>query len=230
MLSKMRRRLVDMFQGRSHYTHGVGLGIGAGMRLFAFWIIVASLLAAWQPARAQLRFPVNSIHGTLWRRLYVGLPSTWKAQDLVYVRELSDEEMDHFIDEFEGPNSKADSIVDGCYQGSRGRQESAGEITLRESLRGENAALVFMHEYGHYIWANLLTDGERTRYHRLWREQKRVRSLVTAYAAESDEEGFAEAFAYFIRRPIHLRKSDITSWKFLSGIEDSGVSRSPEDD
>jgi hypothetical protein len=183
--------------------------------------MVCSLFSL-RPAGAQLRFRAGTTHGALWRRLYATLPATWKAQDLVYVRELSDGDMDRFIEEFEGPNSKADSIVDGCYQGNHGLQASAGEITLRESLYGENAALVFIHEYGHYVWANLLTEAERARYHRIWREQKRAKSLVTAYAGESDEEGFGEAFAYFIRRPAVLRKADGKSFRFLAEIQDAG--------
>jgi hypothetical protein len=217
-----------MFQARSYNDVTLYRIIETGMRAVGFCVFAASFLLMLRPAQAQLRFRVNSTHSALWRRLYSSLPTTWKAQELVYVRELSDEEMDRFIEEFEGPNSKADSIVDGCYRGSHGQQESAGQITLRESLRGESAALVFMHEYGHYIWANLLTDTDRTRYRRIWREQKRGRGLVTAYAGESDEEGFAEAFAFFIRRPAVLRKSDLKSWKFLSEIRDSGTEPSME--
>jgi hypothetical protein len=190
--------------------------------------VAAALCWSIRPAAAQLRFRSGSAHGALWRRLYSGLPTSWKAHDLVYVRELSDDDMDRFIEEFEGPNSKADSIVDGCYQGSHVGRDFAGEITLRESLRGENAALVFMHEYGHYIWANLLTDADRSKYRRIWREQKRQMSLVTKYAGESDEEGFAEAFAFYIRRPSALRRSDGKSWTFLSELEDAGLTVSDD--
>ena len=172
------------------------------------------------PARAQIRFRADSAHGSLWRRLYSQLPAAWKARDLVYVREVTDEDMDRFVERFEGPNSKDNSVVDGCYQANVASDDMAGQITLRQSLHGENAALVFVHEYGHYIWSNVLTNADRARYHRVWRDQKRNRSLVTEYAGDGDEEGFAEAFAYFVRKPATLRRVDSRSSSFIAELQD----------
>jgi hypothetical protein len=178
------------------------------------------LCLALRPAYAQLRFRADTQHGGLWRRVYGELPEAWKARQVVYVREITDSEMDRFVERFEGPNDrKSDSIVDGCYQADPASDEMAGRITLRRSLRGENAALVFTHEYGHYVWANVLSGADRLHYRRIWREQKRSGELVTEYAADSDEEGFAEAFAYFIRRPKALRRADARSWRFLTELE-----------
>jgi hypothetical protein len=173
-------------------------------------------------AHAQLRFRGESTHTGVWRRVYSQLPAVWKAHRTVYVREISDGEMDKLVERFEGPSDKDDSIVDGCYQGNADPEETAGRITLRESLHGENATLVFVHEYGHYVWSNILTGEDRTYYRRLWREQKRNGSLVTEYAGDSDEEGFAEAFAYFIRRPAMLRRLDARSSRFLSDFQERG--------
>ena len=163
----------------------------------------------------------DAAHGSLWRNLYSRLPVAWKARELVYVREVTDDDMDRFVERFEGPNSKDNSIVDGCYQANRASDDTAGQITLRQSLRGENAALVFVHEYGHYVWSSVLTNGDRARYHRVWREQKRTRNLVTEYAGDSDEEGFAEAFAYFIRKPGILRRLDSRSSTFMTEMQDA---------
>ncbi len=173
------------------------------------------------PAHAQIRFRADAAHGSLWRNLYSRLPVAWKARELVYVREVTDDDMDRFVERFEGPNSKDNSIVDGCYQANRASDDTAGQITLRQSLRGENAALVFVHEYGHYVWSSVLTNGDRARYHRVWREQKRTRNLVTEYAGDSDEEGFAEAFAYFIRKPGILRRLDSRSSTFMTEMQDA---------
>lgn len=146
---------------------------------------------------------------------------------MVVVREISDEDMDRFVERFEGPDDRSGSFVDGCYQGDLDSQDQAGRITLRQSLSGDAAALVFVHEYGHYVWENLLTAGDRGHYKRIWREQKRARRLITEYAEESDEEGFAEAFAYYIRRPASLRRMDSRSWRFLAAIQevDGGEAR-----
>lgn len=171
------------------------------------------------PVCAQVRYRSGTPHGTLWRRLYSQLPQAWKARGLVYVREISDAEMDRFVDEFDGNESKGDTIVDGCYQDAEDENAMGGQITLRMSLRGDSAALVFVHEYGHYVWSNLLTGSDRARYRRLWHEQKRIGALVTAYAGDSDEEGFAEAFAYYIRHQGTLRRADARSCTFLSDLE-----------
>ena len=170
-------------------------------------------------AGAQLRFRTDSMHAALWRKVYTQLPPAWKAREFVYVREITDARMDRFIEQFEGANDRTDSIIDGCYQKHADPEEMAGSITLRESLHGESAALVFIHEYGHYVWGNVLNSVERSRYRRLWRDQKRANRLVTDYAGESDEEGFAEAFAYFIRRPATLRRQDPRSSRFLETVQ-----------
>ena len=178
-----------------------------------------SFAQRWRPRTPRSRFRVGSAHGAFWRRTYSQLPAAWKAHDVVYVREVTDEDMDRFVEKFEGPNSKDNSIVDGCYQASVAHEDVAGQITLRQSLRGENAALVFTHEYGHYIWSNLLTSADRAWYHRVWRDQKRNNSLITEYAGESDEEGFAEAFAYYIRKPSKLRHVDGRSFAYMTEMQ-----------
>ncbi len=93
-----------------------------------------------------------------------------------------------------------------------------GTISLRETLHGDQAAFVFAHEYGHYVWEDLLTESQRANYGRLWRIQKRARHLVTAYARDSVEEGFAEAFAHYLRKPSLLRKRDARSSAFLADL------------
>src|SRR5438128_2066302 len=62
-------------------------------------------------AEAQLRFRIESPHAGLWRRVYSQLPSAWKARRVVYVREVTDREMDRFVEQFEGPNDRTDSII-----------------------------------------------------------------------------------------------------------------------
>jgi hypothetical protein len=197
-----------------------GCRLSARITVTTFAIIAVCCIIHGAPAAAQLRFRKESTHAALWRHVYSQLPAAWKAHRIIYVREIPDDEMDQFVERIEGQRDQGDAVVDGCYQGPSDGEELAGLITLRESLRGENAGLVFVHEFGHYVWSNILTGADRTRYRRLWREQKRYHSLVTDYAADSDEEGFAEAFAYFIRRPATLHRLDARSWRFLHEVQD----------
>ena len=44
---------------------------------------------------------------------------------------------------------------------------------------------------------------------------------MTEYAGDSDEEGFAEAFAYFIRKPGILRRLDGRSSIFMTEMQDA---------
>ena len=207
----------------SKKSSGVTYGLLPGPRPLRLAVCAACCLLAVASAGAQLRYRGVTLHGGLWKRVYSQLPTAWKARQLVYVREISDRDMDRFVGQFEGPNDRTDSVIDGCYQKYPDPDEMAGRITLRESLHGENAALVFVHEYGHYVWSNVLTAVDRTLYQRLWREQKRAGNLVTEYAGETGEEGFAEAFAYYVRRPVTLRRLDPQSNRFLRNVERDSI-------
>lgn len=172
------------------------------------------------PASAELRFRADSLHAPVWKRLYDRMAAVWKADRPVEVREVSDREMDRIVERTEGRRGQRDdSIVDGCYNGDGEEETSPGHITLRASLRGADAEMVFTHEYGHYVWDEILSDTDRSGYRRLWREQRHADHLVTSYAAEDVEEGFAEAFAYYLRKPETLRRRDSRSWAFLNDVQ-----------
>lgn len=133
--------------------------------------------------------------------------------------------MDRLVAEEEqdqGPNGKNDdSVVDGYYhEGSRNSSESP-TITLRRSMPEEEAAFVFTHEYGHFIWYKKLNSEQRAEYSRIWRQLKRNGGLITRYAGDCVEEGFAEAFAYFVRKPARLKTNDARSYRFLSDIKEA---------
>jgi hypothetical protein len=174
------------------------------------------------PAIASLRVIGDSPHASLWRRLYDRMPQTWRTRRVVVVREVSDREMDEQV--AEDMNAQAndgsddDSVVDGYYQNGHGDQSEAPTITLRRTMDDEEAAFVFTHEYGHFVWYKILTSRQRADYARLWKQQKRNGRLVTEYAADSEEEGFAEAFAHFLQKPVRLRNRDLDSWRFLDRL------------
>jgi hypothetical protein len=53
---------------------------------------------------------------------------------------------------------------------------------------------------------------------RIWEQQRRNRSLVSEYAEDSVEEGFAEAFAHLLRKPERLHRRDPLSEAFLNDL------------
>jgi hypothetical protein len=163
---------------------------------------------------------VNDVpNADLWRRVYAQMPEAWKTDRLILVRQLTESQMDRLIDDIGGnDNQHGDTVVDGCYQSGGAADEAFGTISLRETLHGELAAFVFAHEYGHYVWDDLLTEEQRSSYTHLWKVQKRAKHLVTGYAGDSVDEGFAEAFAHFLRKPALLRKRDPRSAAFLTNL------------
>ena len=179
-----------------------------------------ALLAFPPTAVAELSVASESPHAAMWRKVYQQVPETWKSQRVVVVQEVSDSEMERLVARTDGESSSKsadNSVVDGCFQPGE-REEEPDTITLRETLKGQEAELVFTHEYGHFVWDARLSRSQRDQYRRLWREQKRQGHLVTGYANDSAEEGFAEAFAYFLRKSASLRRRDEASWKFLNSL------------
>ena len=171
-------------------------------------------------ATASLRVHKDAHHADLWFRFYDDLPRVWKTPRPILLREFSPHDMERLAADLGGEDvdRSDDSVVDGCYQNDGNAEGGAPIITLRDTLRGEQAGLVFTHEYAHFLWDEMLNDEQRARYTRLWRAQKRAHHLVTEYAGESEEEGFADAFAYFVRRPTLLQKKDAASAQFLRDL------------
>src|SRR5690242_6393982 len=81
----------------------------AGSQLLRFIVCFVCCCSALTRGEAQLRFRIASPHAGLWRRVYSQLPTVWKARRVVYVREVTDREMDRFVEQFEGPNDRTDS-------------------------------------------------------------------------------------------------------------------------
>jgi hypothetical protein len=124
----------------------------------------------------------------------------------VLVREISDQEMDDLVAEDSEQAARQDdddSIVDGIFLYD---DEGRPTITLRRSLSPADAPLVFAHELGHLVWDTHLTAGERGRFTAAYKQSKSAKRLVTDYAGESAEEGWAEAFSFFVLKPDTLRR------------------------
>jgi hypothetical protein len=171
-------------------------------------------------ARSDDHLVANGPRASYWKTLFSKFPKSWKSGRTLVVREVSDREMDRLVAQTENGDDQDkndDSIVEGFYD--RGKRDSDPDsITLRLSLRSEEAGFVFTHEYGHMIWDEILTRSDRREYDRIWSSQRRHRSLVTEYAADSVEEGFAEAIAAYIRTPEKLKRRDMDSWQFVDDL------------
>ncbi len=185
-------------------------------------LLIVSTLAAGiiRPASATLRVRNDVRHAEQWFRLYDDLPRAWKTRRAVLLREMSERDIARLAGQLgadEGDRN-GDSVIDGCYQNAGYDDNAPPLITVCDTLRGEQAGLVFAHEYGHFVWNELLSDEQRARYTRLWRSQKRAHHLITEYARDSDEEGFAEAFAYYARHASQLTRKDPASAQFLRDL------------
>ena len=102
--------------------------------------------------------------------------------------------------------------VDGIYQ------NGVPTITLRVASQSSDLSATFAHEYGHYIWQRHLSRTGQRDYVKLYDQQKKAGSLVTTYAAVSVEEGFAEAFSYFVINKPVLATRDSMSCCYLDRL------------
>jgi hypothetical protein len=186
-------------------------------RLSALAAAAVLCLLAGSPSPALVRPVRETGRAALWRKLYDQLPDAWKSREVVVVREVSNREMDRLVREHgDAPSrdSEDEEEVQGFFEYA-GPRENIPTITLRESLNDRDAAFVFTHEYGHFVWEEKLTRREQDDYFRLWSRQRRADRLVSPYADDSVAEGFAEAFAHYLRKPGQLHRRDALSEEFL---------------
>jgi len=116
-------------------------------------------------------------------------------------------------------SDEEDSSIDGFYSESDPERHAAASITLRRSLPDDEAVYVFLHEYGHSVWYTQMTHSQRADYRALWKRNRRDGSLITEYAGDSVDEGFAEAFAHYLRKPRLLQRIDPDSSRFLEDLQ-----------
>ena len=188
------------------------------LRTYFRLLLCLLVLSQMQVALAQLQFEQQSQRTEVWREAYMKVPTIWKAQMPIHVMEVSNTEMKRYVEQFQHRTQQASAVVDGYYQGKMADSTPA-RIVLIDSLARDNGAFVFTHEYGHYVWSELLDANERLQYQTIWSEQKTNKRLITDYASTNEEEGFAEAFAYYLRNKSALRHKDERSYQFLLGIE-----------
>lgn len=176
------------------------------------------VVPALSPARAEIitsSSTAESSRRAVWQRVFERVPAALRPRRDVLVREISDQEMDDLVAEDAEQAARQDdddSIVDGIFLYD---DEGRPTITLRRSLSPADAPLVFAHELGHLVWDTHLTAGERGRFTAAYKQSKSAKRLVTDYAGESAEEGWAEAFSFFVLKPDTLRGRDPRAFDIL---------------
>lgn len=192
-----------------------GIPVRARLAALAVFTLLASGAAC-----ADIAVDAGTSRARLYERAYWELPDAWRTDRVIGVREVPDHAMDRLVaaDDPRGSRYDQDSIVDAFYEAGRRNGRWWAEITLRESLPPAEAEVVFLHEYAHFVWHELLSSRDRAAYRRVWERSRREGSLVTRYAADSPEEGFADSAAYFVLRPSTLRRRDPRSLRFLDDL------------
>ena len=153
------------------------------------------------------------------------IPARFEARGRFEVHPLSDDEMEAYLrageadsDQDQGNQDQGDQDqsshaddgqIDGVFE------DNPARITLRIPVSGRPDLFTFAHEYGHYVWFNLLSRNDRGRYEDLYQKQKARRQLVTPYAQTDAVEGFAEAFSFYVNDPALLLRRDPLSYRFL---------------
>lgn len=148
------------------------------------------------------------------------IPAKFQARGPFEVQPLSDFDMDEYLrgdsDDAQNDSQNSSSQDDDNYEIDGVFVDDPPRITLRVSEPDAIDFDTFAHEYGHYVWFDLLTKGDRKRYRAVYDKQKAAHRLITDYAADSVEEGFAEAFAADVNTPAALLHQDSLSYRFLA--------------
>lgn len=149
------------------------------------------------------------------------IPARFHTSDTIAIQILTRSAMLNYIRQGEPDDQSADQsgddTIDGIYE------DGPPTVTLRSTSDTDDLSFTFAHEYGHYVWQDLLTKAERKRYEQIYNKQRAAHHLVTAYAATELDEGFAEAFSFYAMEPPVLEKRDPLSFRFLSTLHLTGA-------
>lgn len=152
------------------------------------------------------------------------IPTAYRTRDHIMVRLLNDRQMTAYLDsgkpddssndrqQHQSPdsnNANDDNDIDGVFE------DGPPRVTLRLSGASMPDMFTFAHEYGHYVWFDLLSAADRKHYQAIYQKQRAQKHLVTDYAGTDVEEGFAEAFSFYVAAPTMLSHRDAESSRFL---------------
>lgn len=195
-------------------------------RIAASFFCMTTLGAFWFASAADAQIVVSGPTAPQTHRLQSWyeshIPAPFRANSRLLVRELNDTQMNAYLkgNEDDPDNGgvsamshtgdDGDGDIDGVFESGPDR------IALRLPATGDLDTFTFAHEYGHYVWFHLLNKDDRKRYERLYDHQRVTHHLVTRYAETDLEEGFAEAFSFYVCEPVMLARRDAESSQFLS--------------
>ena len=196
-------------------TKYFGSYVGQGLILLAG----LGLLLSGRPSAAQITLTDPSAPAARALTAWFGqhIPAKFQAHAKVEVQALSDDAMDDYLrtDTDDQSDSKSGSDddnedIDGVFS------DDPPQIFLRVPDPAHPDFATFAHEYGHYVWFDVMTQDDHKRYKAIYDRQKAAHHLVSEYAADSLEEGFAEAFSVDMTNPAALLRQDPLSYQFLS--------------
>lgn len=175
-------------------------------------------LASLRPAQAQLIVsgPVTPVSRALQAWYDHHMPRHFQARETFTVTPFDDQQMEAYLkgdssdSEASSHAGEDDGDVDGVFV------DSPPRITLRIPDGGEPDMYTFAHEYGHYVWFDQMSESDRRHYRDIYDRQKAQNHLVTRYAATDCDEGFAEAFSFYVAEPPLLARRDPASFQFLA--------------
>jgi hypothetical protein len=143
------------------------------------------------------------------------IPSAFKIAEPLVVREMSQSELIDYINSGSGKYSSRKEVVshsddiDGVYDSNPPR------IGVRIEGNGKVDNFTFAHEYGHYVWFDLMKKADRKSYEAVYNKSRDAGRLVTDYASVGVDEGFAEAFSFYVNLPQDLKYRDPESFAYL---------------
>jgi hypothetical protein len=190
------------------------------LRRIAAYSVVAGVLSLCSHTASRADIVVKGSNGKKATELNAWclhhIPTVFRPQTDVVVRQLNDPEMNSYLtgdDQGNNNNDRSssdDDDIDGVFENDPPR------ITLRLPSSGEPDMFTFTHEYGHFVWFDLMSKDDRKEYEAIYKKQHAAHHLVTRYAATDLEEGFAEAFSFYINEAPVLQHRDPASYAFLS--------------
>lgn len=180
--------------------------------------LAAGLLLAPRTASAQLVVtgPPGPASAALsaWYGRHV--PARFRAKEQFEVYPMTESRLASYLQNAgrDGNSDQSSHSDDGSIDGIF--EDNPPRITLLVPEKGAPDLFTFAHEYGHYVWYDILSKDDRSRYEGIYKKQKSARHLVTRYAEADTEEGFAEAFSFYAAEPSLLHRRDGASYQFLA--------------
>ncbi len=185
---------------------------------FAFCLFCTVILMQAGRVQAVLLSEPEVTHPARWQSFYHTIPQAFRNNRVVLLQLRTKKGLTALAASLAECSVSSVQDVDGCYRNGGYDLRADATISLLNTLHGEQALRVFAHEYGHFVWFQVMNSHQRSAYRLVWQKQKRANHLITAYAGVNAREGFAEAFSFFLLHRAQLQKKDSASLRFLQHL------------